>query len=146
MAYLKTVTHEFSDGSKVVHHFDEAGNKVGEAEDAPGTPPVVAPPEVAYAYPDSSQPGGVRVEGEKRVGEIKQVEQSPVPVAEPEPEEPNHVKQGKLPEDFPAHAALADAGIHTYAQVRKAIKAETLTDIPGIGEATAAKIAEAMEK
>ena len=59
-----------------------------------------------------------------------------------EPEHPKSELKGKLPEDFPGHAALLEAGIHTYAQLRKAGE---LTEIPGIGEATAAKIAEALE-
>lgn len=50
--------------------------------------------------------------------------------------------QGKLPEDFPGFAALAAADIHTYAQVRNAGE---VTAIPGIGDATAGKIAEAMK-
>lgn len=64
-------------------------------------------------------------------------------VAEPMPDlvEPEALK-GKLPEDFPGHAALADAGINTYGQLAKV---EDVTTIPGIGEATAAKIAEALQ-
>lgn len=50
--------------------------------------------------------------------------------------------QGKLPDDFPGHAALKSAGITTYAQLRKV---GDLTKIDGIGEATAAKIQEALE-
>lgn len=49
--------------------------------------------------------------------------------------------QGKLPDDFPGLAALDAAGIHTYAQLRNA---GDVTKIAGIGEATAAKIDEAM--
>lgn len=51
------------------------------------------------------------------------------------------VKQGKLPENFPGHAALAEADINTYAQLRKA---GDIKEVPGIGKATAAKIAEAL--
>jgi hypothetical protein len=50
-------------------------------------------------------------------------------------------KQGKLPEDFPGLAALDAAGIHTFAQLRKA---GDVTEVPGIGPATAAKIDEAV--
>lgn len=50
-------------------------------------------------------------------------------------------KQGKLPEDFPGLAALDAAGIHTFAQLRKA---GDVTEIPGIGKATAEKIDEAV--
>lgn len=48
-------------------------------------------------------------------------------------------KQGKLPEDFPGYAALDEAGIHTYAQLRKV---KDLLEVPGIGPATAEKIKE----
>ena len=51
--------------------------------------------------------------------------------------------RGPLPEDFPGHAALLDVGITTYAQVRKA---GDLTEIAGIGNATAAKIADELAK
>lgn len=49
--------------------------------------------------------------------------------------------KGKLPEDFPGHSALAAAGITTYSQLRKA---GDVTDVVGIGPATAEKIAEAL--
>jgi hypothetical protein len=52
--------------------------------------------------------------------------------------------KGKLPEDFPGHAALEAEGVTTYAKVRKQL--DTLEEIPGIGEATAAKIREAMNE
>ena len=52
-------------------------------------------------------------------------------------------KQGKLPEDFPGHAALAEAGINTFGQLRKA---GDVTEIEGIGPATAKKIEEALEE
>ena len=51
-------------------------------------------------------------------------------------------KTGPLPEDFPGRTALEEAGIDTYAKVRAA---GDLTKIPGIGEATADKIAEAVK-
>ena len=57
-----------------------------------------------------------------------------------ESDEPAELK-GKLPEDFPGHAALAEAGINTYGQLRKV---SDLTAIAGIGEATAAKILETL--
>lgn len=53
----------------------------------------------------------------------------------------NAPPQGKLPEDFPGFTALDTAGIHTYAQLRKA---GDVTEVPGIGEVTAGKIAEAL--
>jgi hypothetical protein len=49
--------------------------------------------------------------------------------------------KGKLPDDFPGHAALETAGITTYAQLRKA---GNLDDIVGIGPATAQKIRESL--
>ncbi|HKS27824.1 MAG TPA: hypothetical protein VJS44_08395 [Pyrinomonadaceae bacterium] len=61
-----------------------------------------------------------------------------------EPETEGKSLRGKLPEDFPGQAALEAEGVGTYAQARKRVKDGTLTDIPGIGDATAAKIAEAL--
>lgn len=49
----------------------------------------------------------------------------------------------KLPDDFPGLASLQEAGEGTPAKVRKRIADNTLTEIPGIGEATAEKITEA---
>ena len=49
-------------------------------------------------------------------------------------------KNGPLPDDFPGRAALAEADINTYAQARKA----DFTQVPGIVDATARKIAEAL--
>ncbi len=49
---------------------------------------------------------------------------------------------GPLPDDFPGRAALADAHINTYAQIRKIDDPST---IPGVGEATADKIADALK-
>jgi hypothetical protein len=45
--------------------------------------------------------------------------------------------KGKLPEDFPSHAKLHEAGINTYGQLNKV---EDLTTIEGIGPATAKAI------
>lgn len=53
------------------------------------------------------------------------------------------VKKGKLPDDFPGHAALSNAGITTYAQLRKA---GDVTALEGIGPATADKIKTALEE
>jgi len=48
----------------------------------------------------------------------------------------------ELPEDFPGRVALNDAGHRTKADVAK-LSEEELTEIPGIGPATAKKIVEA---
>lgn len=50
-------------------------------------------------------------------------------------------KGGQLPEDFPGHNALAEAGIHTHKDLAAV---EDLTEIPGIGEVTAAEIEAAL--
>lgn len=61
--------------------------------------------------------------------------------AAPQTDESQTPPRGKLPADFPGHAALEAAGITTYGQLRKV---SDLTTITGIGEATASKIEEAM--
>ncbi len=48
---------------------------------------------------------------------------------------------GRLPADFPGHAALERNGIRTYAQLRKH---GDPSDLEGVGPATAAKIEEAL--
>lgn len=53
-------------------------------------------------------------------------------------------KTGKLPEDFPGHGALEAAGITTYAKVRAIAERDELTNVEGVGDATAAKIKEAL--
>jgi len=52
--------------------------------------------------------------------------------------------RGQLPEDFPGKAALAEAGINTYGQLRK--YTGDFTDIAGIGPATAEKIKDAISE
>lgn len=71
-------------------------------------------------------------------------EASAVPAVEPSAEREDEVKtlRGKLPEDFPGHGALEEAGLITYARVRKNL--DSLEDLDGIGPATAEKIREAM--
>lgn len=51
--------------------------------------------------------------------------------------------KGALPEDFPGRSALEAAGVDTYGKLRRR-SLETLTEIEGIGEATASKIREAL--
>lgn len=64
-------------------------------------------------------------------------EQSETPPLQSGAEPPKPLK-GKLPADFPGHAALEAAGVTTYAKLRKRLG--DLTEIAGIGEATAEKI------
>lgn len=52
--------------------------------------------------------------------------------------------KGHLPEDFPGYPALDAAGEATYAKVRARVTAGTLTEISGIGTATADRIKEAL--
>lgn len=65
---------------------------------------------------------------------------------EPVPEEEEATeKKGSLPDDFPGRAALAGAGINTFAQARKARDSEEgLTGIIGVGDVTAEAIKEAL--
>lgn len=58
-----------------------------------------------------------------------------------ESEDEGQALRGRLPEDFPGHAALAAAGVDTYGKLRKV---SDLTEIEGIGPATAEKIQEAL--
>lgn len=55
-----------------------------------------------------------------------------------------HVSSGsdELPDDFPGHAALSEAGYTTASEVN-GLSEEELTAIPGIGKATAQRIIEA---
>jgi len=48
--------------------------------------------------------------------------------------------KGRLPEDFPGHKALSEAGLDTYAKVRRQL--DTLEDLDGIGPKTAESIRE----
>lgn len=80
---------------------------------------------------------------ERKVAELlkppkAQAAAMPIPM---EPEKVESPTQGKLPEDFPARAALEAEDITTYAQVRNV---KDLTSISGIGPATAEKIAKAL--
>lgn len=55
-------------------------------------------------------------------------------------EDEGTAKRGKLPDDFPGRAALDEAGLGTYAKVRKSIERDELKDVSGIGPATVEKI------
>lgn len=63
-------------------------------------------------------------------------------VAPTEDTEEKPTLKGKLPEDFPGYSALDNAGLTTYAKVRKNLG--SIEDVEGIGPATAEKIREAM--
>ena len=56
---------------------------------------------------------------------------------------PTGTRRGPLPDDFPGRAALAEAGVNTYGQLRRV---SDLTAIPGIGKATAEKITAAADE
>lgn len=94
--------------------------KYGLREQPSAEPQILARAEVRESVGFKAEPESV-------------VELEPEPAVEPE-------LKGKLPSDFPGHAALAKAGINTYGQLAKV---QDLTTIPGIAEPTAAKIAEA---
>jgi hypothetical protein len=71
---------------------------------------------------------------------------SPV-VIEPQAEEVSHARHtGQLQDGFPGKAALEEAGHNTYAKVRKLRDQDKLLDVPGIGEATASHIQEALRE
>lgn len=72
---------------------------------------------------------------------------APPPAPEPTPPEPEPepvpvAPKGKLPEDFPYHGKLAEAGVNTYHQLSK--YANDYTEIPGIGPVAAEKITDAL--
>ena len=113
---------------QVVEETDPAGVKV-----LAGAGATISPEDVEkYGLDDS-----YRAVEEEEVAETPANDENPEAVEEaPKP------LRGKLPEDFPGFKALEEAGITTYAQVRKA---GDLTEIKGIGDATAASIAAALE-
>jgi cell wall-associated NlpC family hydrolase len=83
------------------------------------------------ANADGTVPDDVRAGALRAINEVigvTEVKAAPTP-------------RGKLPDDFPGAAALAEVGITTYAQLRKA---GDVTEIKDIGPATAAKIKEAL--
>lgn len=53
-------------------------------------------------------------------------------------EEEGKALKGKLPEDFPGHAALVAADLDTYAKVRRHL--DTIEEVDGIAEKTGEKI------
>lgn len=63
-----------------------------------------------------------------------------------EPTDSTKKLRGKLPDGFPGKAALEEAGYGTYAKVRKLHEQGKLTEVPGIGEATAGHIGEALSE
>jgi len=154
--------------AKVIRNGQHSGgDKFVEVQETPSSPPYAVPvsqdiapgSEVEIVVTLKSVPKEPESVVEERVvspatAEAFAVETSPIapidttvaPTASDESaveEEEPVVKQGKLPEDFPGHAALAEAGINTFNQLRKA---GDVTEIPGIGPATAEKIQAALEE
>lgn len=128
--FLNRPLHLTADG-KVVEETDPAGVTVlGGA----GSPISEADKE-KYGLDDSHLMPGEDTSAKAPAAEAESAAEAQ---AEPEAEE----LKGHLPEDFPGYAALAEAGINTYGQLRKL---EDVQAIPGIGPATAEKIAEALE-
>lgn len=91
---------------------------------------VVVSPEVRAVLTDQQNAKIDEINGRLRKGE------SYVPGAE--------VRPMPLPEDFPGREELATAGITTYPEVHRISDSGTLTDIKGIGPATADKIQAAL--
>lgn len=112
--------------------------KLGTAADEPEVPAVDPKTDMNRYY---YRPGTTEPELRPEIAEAEA--QAAAKSAEAPAEEAKPLR-GKLPEDFPGHSALADAGITTYAGVRKQL--ETIEDIDGIGPATAEKIREAMDE
>lgn len=108
--------------------------KLGTAADEPKEQDVNAPDTNRYYYP----PG--KTEPELKPEFANAAAASTTEATAEEVEQPT--LKGKLPEDFPGHSALDEAGLTTYAKVRKSL--DSLEDVDGIGPATAEKIREAM--
>jgi len=69
----------------------------------------------------------------------------PESASEEEPLDPQpKTLKGPLPDGFPGKSALEEAGYNTYAKVRKLRDQGKLTDVPNIGDQTAALIEEAL--
>lgn len=123
-------------------HLDKDGKVV--EEDDPAGKKVLGGKGKAF-YEDEAKYYGLD-ESHRLIEEKPKPETAPEPAAKPaaEPEAPAEPEEqkGHLPEDFPGYAALAEAGINTYGQLRKI---EDVTSVPGIGPATAEKIAEALK-
>lgn len=108
--------------------------KLGTAADEPKAQDANAPDMNRYYYP----PG--KTEPELKPEFANEAAASTTETTDEEVEQPT--LKGKLPEDFPGHGALEEAGITSYAGVRKSL--DSLEDVDGIGPATAERIREAM--
>ncbi len=103
-----------------------------------GTGPHTAEPGETFELDDKKYPGSYKHlldSGDAVKAGTREAVVTPTPAAT------TTVKQGPLPDDFPGRDKLEDAGIRTYAQLRDA---GDVTELPGIGDATAKKIADAM--
>lgn len=95
----------------------------------------------SVSAPDDTSSGD---SGDKETSETVTNEESiPVDVTSDGVGDEDNGEEGtELPVDFPGKLALEQAGITTYEQVRAV---DDLTQITGIGAATAAKIEEALD-
>jgi hypothetical protein len=113
--------------------------KLGTAADEPAAPAVDPKTDMTRYYyrPGTTEP---ELRPEIAEAEARTAESAEAPADEPKP------LRGKLPEDFPGHSSLEDAGLTTYAKVRAHLdKFETEEGkVEGIGPATLEKIREAM--
>ena len=137
---LKRTLHITGDG-QIVEETDPAGVTVLGGAGAP-----VSEEDVKKYGLDESH-----LESVPEPAEPEQPAEAPPEPEPPPPEapaeqaaavEPEPVSD-ELPEDFPGYAALTEAGIHTYAQVRAT---ENLIEISGIGPVTVEKIAERLSE
>jgi hypothetical protein len=116
--------------------FDKEGNATGKLVERE-----ILPEELAAYQAVGYKEGALTPEA---IAADKAAKKEEAPKKEEEVEEASVKKSGKLPDDFPGRAALEEAGITTYAQVRKAQKADELKDVAGVGEVTLANILEAL--
>lgn len=89
-----------------------------------------------------SFPSAARPLGAESPGNQPQTDEEREAAEGSEGEESGSAKRGKLPADFPGHAALEAAGVTSYGKLR-ALKGD-YSEVPGVGDATAAKIKEAL--
>lgn len=115
--------------------------KLGTAADEPQVQTGAAPDMNRYHYPPGKTEPELRPEF---ANESAPVVTSTTTAAIATEESDAKPLRGPLPADFPGHAALASAGLTTYAKVRKSL--DTLEELDGIGTVTAEKIREAISE